>query len=108
MTLAGFAYRKVGIRKGTRGLLFVAQYGIVRQKDGMPVTMDRYAEWWHMSTATAYRDREAFEAVFGDASVEAVWQVVRQGVGKFEARDADDRIGTLVDVQRFPAWSTLL
>jgi hypothetical protein len=82
MTLAGFAYRKAGMRRGNRALVFLAMYGIAREKAGEPIGMESFAVEWKVSLAKAYRDREAFQVVFGDLEVEALWQDIRRQVAE--------------------------
>lgn len=87
-TLAGYVYRKGGLRRGQRALLFIAMYGIQRELDGEPVSMARFQETWRVSVATAYRYREAFSIVFPELTVEELWLEIRRHVRSREKVDA--------------------
>ena len=93
MTLAGFAYRKAGIRRGNRALVFLAQYGLAREKAGDVIGMEGYRSYWGCSLATAYRDWDAFQVVFGDLEVEVLWQDIKRQV-----RDRQNKLGAVADV----------
>jgi hypothetical protein len=81
MPLFEVAFRETGSRlTANRALLFIAQYGVVREKLGRAATMEEYHGYWGMSSKTAYRQREAYVAAFGDELVDDLWLRIRRRV----------------------------
>lgn len=74
-TLASVTLERAGVRNGSRVLAFIMQWWIVHHELGRAPTVPEYGEWWKMSQATAYRERQAFQDAwpeFRDPSVVAL------------------------------------
>lgn len=88
-TVAMVAVSNAGIRTGTKAVVFLVSWGVVTDELGHPATMREYVEWWKASTATAYRDKAAFEKAFpSEAGPERLWSVVRDYVESRERAGA--------------------
>ena len=53
-----------GVIKARRALLFAVAWLIQEQDEGATPTMEGYTRYWGQSTATSYRERDAFRACF--------------------------------------------
>ena len=95
-----------GLRKAVRAMTFLAAWGIASEFHNPGVrtgrlTMEGYAAYWRMSTASAYRDRQAWEAVFPGLSVDEVWSVARDMV---EVRqESREKLTLVAEVGQLPA-----
>lgn len=62
-TFLGFLASRVGVVEAARVAAFLATYGTtVRLRGGERVTMEDYADDWHMSHRKAYRDLTHYRA----------------------------------------------
>lgn len=80
-TVAAVAFRNAGLRKGLRGAAFLVCWGLASEAIEGPMNMHRYVGYWGTSTATAYREFEAFRLAFpGEATPTRLWSVIRDQV----------------------------
>jgi len=88
-TVAMVAFKNAGLRKGLRGATFLVCWGLALEAVGEPMNMHRYITYWQLSTATAYRDYEAFRLAFpGEETPGRLWVVIREQVSSRERAEA--------------------
>ena len=59
--LAAVVIGNVGPMRAYRVMVYIASWGIATKKLGHPpVNVEEYADWWHKTRATAYREQELF------------------------------------------------
>lgn len=81
--LGPFMVSRVGMRKAMRVAGFIASWGIAYEDLhlGRAITIEEYAEYWHVSRAKAFRDQQAFKEVWPrDFSPLRVWKWCRRQV----------------------------
>lgn len=64
VTLFEASRQRVGLRKTSQALSFMVQWGMVRNDLQREPTIEEYAEWWHLSERTAWREKALFVAAF--------------------------------------------
>jgi hypothetical protein len=86
LPLAYVLYKRVGFRKATRAMEFVVAWGLATEELGHPVSMAEYTTYWHMSTANAYRDRDAWVAAAPGYDVEKLWASISDRISERKDR----------------------
>jgi len=65
-TVLDYAVAQVGLRRGTRVGLFIAQWLIAQKALGYEPTVDQAADWWRENRATWFRRQAEFREAFPD------------------------------------------
>jgi hypothetical protein len=63
-TLQHLAAKRVGLIAGARVVAFIVQWGIAEEALGHSLTLEEYADWWHASRSTVYREQARFREAF--------------------------------------------
>lgn len=63
-TLQQLAAKRVGQTSGARVVAFIVQWAIAAEAMGHALTLDEYAEWWHASRSTVFREQARFREAF--------------------------------------------
>src|SRR4051794_40583995 len=68
-TLQKLASERVGQFKGAKVVAFIVMWAIAEEALGHPPTLEEYADWWHGSRSTVFREQARFRAAFpGEAT----------------------------------------
>jgi hypothetical protein len=95
LTWAQVAVRNAGFRFGSLALTYAACWAITTESLGREPTMDEFAEWWHESRSSVYRDQAVFRKAFPTLRTpapifenERAQRYVRELVRRFKDFDA--------------------
>jgi hypothetical protein len=82
-TLQQLAARNVGQIKGARVVAFVVMWAIAEDALGHSPTLEEYAEWWHESRSTVFREQARFREAFpGETTPQRLVDVLRAEEGR--------------------------
>jgi hypothetical protein len=65
-TLQQLAAVRVGQIAGARVVAFIVQWAIAVEAVGHSLTLEEYADWWHASRSTVFREQARFREAFPD------------------------------------------
>ena len=63
-TLQQLAAKNVGQIAGAKVVAFIVQWAIAQEALGHPLTLEEYADWWHASRSTVFREQARFREAF--------------------------------------------
>jgi hypothetical protein len=63
-TLQQLAAERVGQIAGAKVVAFIVQWAIAQEALGHPLTLEEYADWWHASRSTVFREQARFREAF--------------------------------------------
>lgn len=68
-TLQQLAAKRVGQTSGARVVAFIVQWAVASEALGHELTLEEYADWWHASRSTVFREQARFREAFpGEAN----------------------------------------
>jgi hypothetical protein len=81
-TLQQLAAKRVGKTSGARVVAFIVQWAIAEEAVGHPLTLEAYADWWHASRSTVFREQARFREAFpGEATPQRLVDLLRAEEG---------------------------
>ena len=81
-TLQQLAAKRVGQTSGARVVAFTVQWAIAEEALGHPLTLDEYADWWHASRSTVFREQARFREAFpGEVTPQRLVDLLRAEEG---------------------------
>jgi hypothetical protein len=82
-TLQHLAARHVGRIGGAKVVAFIVQWAIAGEALGRSLTLDDYADWWHASRSTVFREQARFREAFpGEATPQRLVDLLKQDEGE--------------------------
>ena len=82
-TLQRLAARHVGQIGGAKVVAFIVQWAIAGEALGHSLTLDEYADWWHASRSTVFREQARFREAFpGEATPQRLVDLLKQEEGE--------------------------
>jgi hypothetical protein len=82
-TLQQLAARHVGKVKGARVVAFIVMWAIAEDALDHPPTLEEYAEWWHESRSTVFREQARFREAFpGETTPQRLVDVLKAEEGR--------------------------
>jgi hypothetical protein len=81
-TLQELAAKRVGRTSGARVVAFIVQWAVAAEALGHALTLEEYADWWHASRSTVFREQARFREAFpGEATPQRLVDVLRNEEG---------------------------
>jgi hypothetical protein len=81
-TLQQLAAKRVGKTSGARVVAFIVQWAIAAEALGHALTLDEYADWWHASRSTVFREQARFREAFpGETNPQRLVDLLRAEEG---------------------------
>ena len=82
-TLQQLAASNVGQIAGAKVVAFIVQWGIACEALGHSLTLEEYADWWHASRSTVFREQARFREAFpGETTPQHLVDLLKQEEGK--------------------------
>ncbi len=73
----------VGQIAGAKVVAFIVQWGIAREALGHSLTLEDYADWWHASRSTVFREQARFRDAFpGETTPQRLVDLLKQEEGE--------------------------
>jgi hypothetical protein len=63
-TLQQLASARIGQIAGAKVVAFIVQWAVTEEALGHAPTLDEFADWWHASRSTAFREQARFREAF--------------------------------------------
>jgi hypothetical protein len=74
VTVFDVAIRNGGFHRACKAVFFVMSWGMAADALGCEPTIEEYAEWWHRSYSTAYRQQVNFRLCLpNEKTPQAMW-----------------------------------
>jgi hypothetical protein len=81
-TLQQLAATRVGKTSGARVVAFIVQWAVAAEALGHALTLDEYADWWHASRSTVFREQARFRDAFpGETTPQRLVDLLRAEEG---------------------------
>jgi|SRR5215216_1110212 hypothetical protein len=82
-SLQQLAASNVGQIAGAKVVAFIVQWGIACEALGHPLTLEEYADWWHASRSTVFREQARFREAFpGETTPQRLVDLLKQEEGE--------------------------
>lgn len=82
-TLQQLAAANVGQIAGAKVVAFIVQWGIACEALGHSLTLEDYADWWHASRSTVFREQARFREAFpGETTPQRLVDLLKQEEGE--------------------------
>ena len=82
-TLQQLAAANVGQIAGAKVVAFIVQWGIACEALGHSLALEDYADWWHASRSTVFREQARFREAFpGETTPQRLVDLLKQEEGE--------------------------
>ena len=98
LTWAQVAVKNAGIKFGSQALVYGACWAITTESLGREPTMEEFAEWWHESRSSVFRDQSIFRKAF--PTLKTPWPIFENNA---EARQRIRRV-----LQKYSDYEALM